>query len=141
MSDPNSDLAKARPAGSRVIAMWILTGLAVVGFGGAGIAKIAGDEMLAEQFVRYGFPLWFMTLVGVGEVVGAVGLLVPRTATLAGLGLGGIAVGALVTHFVNDPIERAIPALVLLLLALGVAYVRLGAFAAVAARLAPRYER
>lgn len=121
--------------------MWILTGLTVIGFGGAGIAKLAGDEMLTEQFIRYGFPLWFMTLVGVGEVVGAVGLLFARTATLAGLGLGGIAVGALVTHFVNDPIGRAIPALVLLMLALGVAYLRLGNFAAAAAVVAPRHDR
>ena len=80
-----------------------------------------------------------MTVVGVGEVVGAVGLLIPRTATLAGLGLAGIAVGALANHFVNDPIGRAVPALVLFLLALGVAYLRLGPFAAAAARLAPRH--
>ena len=127
------------PGRARVIVGWILIGVTVVGFGGAGIAKLAGADMLEEQFVLYGFPLWFMTLVGVGEVVGAVGLLIPRTATLAGLGLAGIAVGALATHFVNDPIGRAVPALVLFLLALGVAYLRLGAFATAAARLAPRH--
>ena len=113
----------------------------MIGFGGAGIAKLAGDQSLAEIFTRFGLAPWFMTLVGAGEVAGALALLVRPIAMLGGLGLASIAFGAIIAHLANDPIQRGIPALILLALALLVAYLRTGDFVASASRFSPARVR
>jgi len=38
----------------------------------AGIAKLMGNEMLAEQFRNFGYPVWFFYLTGVLEVLAAI---------------------------------------------------------------------
>ena len=133
-----TELKSVSSGRGRARLVWVVTLLAVIAFGGAGIVKLAGDQSLAEQFTRFGLAPWFMTLVGAGEVIGALALLVRPIATLGGLGLAGIAFGAIIAHLVNDPIQRGIPALALLALALLVAYLRTGDFAATASRLSPR---
>jgi uncharacterized membrane protein YphA (DoxX/SURF4 family) len=108
------------------VLVWIMIIVCIIGFGGAGIAKVMGAEALAEEFTGWGLPLWFMTLVGVAEILGALGLLINGISTFSALGLAGIAAGALVTHAVNPPLQAGIPALALFVIALVVAYLRLG---------------
>ena len=70
--------------------------------------------------------LRFNFLTGAFEIVGAIGMLigiwVPMAALLAGLLLGGTMLAAALTLIVlaRDPFKKAIPALVLFVLSLGI---------------------
>ncbi len=132
-----SDVLTAPAARGRMIIIWIVTVLLLLGFGGAGLAKVMGAEPMVQPLASYGLPMWFITLLGVGEVVGAIGLLVRPVSSLAALGLATIAFGAIVNHAVNPPITMAIPAIILLVLSLAVAWLRGGDFATAATRLLP----
>ncbi len=132
-----SDVLTAPAARGRMIIIWIVTVLLLLGFGGAGLAKVMGAEPMVQPLASYGLPMWFITLLGVGEVVGAIGLLVRPVSSLAALGLAAIAFGAIVNHAVNPPITMAIPAIILLVLSLAVAWMRGGDFVAAATRFLP----
>ncbi len=132
-----SDGLMAPSRRKRTIIIWIETVPPFLFFGGAGLAKVMGAEPMVQNFASYGLPTWFITLLGVGEVVGAIGLLVRPVSSLAALGLAAIAFGAIVNHAVNPPITMAIPAIILLILSLAVAWMRGGDFATAAARLLP----
>jgi putative oxidoreductase len=71
-----------------------------------------------------GYPAWFMYLTGAVEVIGAVALAVPRTATLGALILGCTMIAAVATHLVNAEGAAAVPALVLLAMLTPVGYAR-----------------
>jgi uncharacterized membrane protein YphA (DoxX/SURF4 family) len=82
------------------IARHALTALRVllaVEFAGAGLMKLAGAEPMVI-FSDIGVSQWLRYVVGVLELAGAVGLLVPRLAGLAALGLAALMTGALVTQ-------------------------------------------
>jgi uncharacterized membrane protein YphA (DoxX/SURF4 family) len=53
------------------------------------------------MFTHWGYPAWFATLIGVLELTGAVGLLIPRITRYAILGLTVIMLGAAYTHLAN----------------------------------------
>ncbi len=132
-----SDELTAPSGRRRMIIIWIVTVLLLLGFGGAGLTKVMGAEGMLQSLASYGLPTWFITLLGVGEVVGAIGLLVRPVSSLAALGLAAIAFGAIVNHAVNPPFTTAIPAIILLVLSLAVAWMRGGDFVAAATRLLP----
>jgi uncharacterized membrane protein YphA (DoxX/SURF4 family) len=120
-----SDLSSATPSRGRTIIVWILTIITAAVFAMAGFSKISGAEQMVTAFTAFGFPTWFMTLVGIAEVVGAIALLLPPIASLAGLGLMGVAGGAFITHMASgDSIGMAIPSIVVLVLAAIVTWLR-----------------
>jgi putative oxidoreductase len=89
---------RSRP---RRVARYALTALRIllaVEFAGAGLMKLAGVEAMVELFADIGVGQWFRYVVGLLELAGAVGLLVPRLTGAAALGLSGLMVGALVTN-------------------------------------------
>lgn len=109
---------------AKTVGLWILTVLLAFAFLGAGGSKLAGGAPHAENFVRWGFPLWFMYVTGAIEVVAALLLLVPRTATLgAGLYVGTM-VGAVLTHLKAGETGHIVGPLVLLGLAVVVGLAR-----------------
>jgi uncharacterized membrane protein YphA (DoxX/SURF4 family) len=91
---------------------WLLA----ISFIAGGIAKFLPGETFAgapysQRFADWGYPSWFRFVVGSGEIVGAVLLLVPRRRFLGAALLGLILVGAIVTHIVNqDPLGEAVMA-------------------------------
>jgi uncharacterized membrane protein YphA (DoxX/SURF4 family) len=106
------------------IAVWVLSGLLACAFIAAGGFKLAGAQAMVEHFRTWGYPDWFLFVVGAVEVTGAVLLLVPRAAFVGAGMLEVIMVGAIVTHLRHDPPSQALPALVLLLLLVLVGYAR-----------------
>jgi len=102
-----------------------VTGLLSLAFLAAGSFKLSGAEEMVTNFNHYGLPIWFMYFVGAAEVAGAIGLWL-RVAPvngwplrlLATLGLSVMMGGATVTHLINDPVEKAVPAMVLMALTL-----------------------
>ncbi|HDX9628844.1 TPA: DoxX family protein [Bacillus cereus] len=87
--------------------------------------KIISGKM-ADEFKRFGLPSFFNFLTGAFEIVGAIGMLIgiwfPMAALWAGLLLGGTMLAAALTLIVlaKDPFKKAIPALVLFVLSLGI---------------------
>lgn len=123
-------------------ALWAVQALAAVAFLGAGMTK--ATKPLAELAVSMAWvPRFLATAVraiGVAEVLGALGLVLPtalrrrpRLTPAAAVGLLAWMLGAVGTHFALGELSRALPALVLVFMVAFVAWGR-GDKAAVAPR-------
>lgn len=82
----------------------------------------AGAGNMADEFAVYGLPKWFMYLVGAGKIFIATlmiaGFWVPVVIYPASALLALLMIGAVTMHAkVNDPFIRAVPALLMLAMA------------------------
>jgi putative oxidoreductase len=82
---------------AREILLWAVTVLIALGIGLVGVAKFLQPDHWRQLFTGWGYPGWFSSVVGVIEVVGAVGLLVPRLASYGAILLGVVMLAALLT--------------------------------------------
>lgn len=78
------------------IVSWVFAVLLAVLFVLAGAGKLGGGA--TEMFAKWGYPAWFAIFIGVAEVAGAIGLLIPKLTRLAILGLTLVMIGAAYTH-------------------------------------------
>jgi putative oxidoreductase len=85
---------------SRTIIGWVLAILLALGFFAAAAGKLRG--VAAPRFEHWGYPAWFATFIGVLELAGGIGLLIPQTTRYAVLGLTAIMFGAAYTHLANN---------------------------------------
>ena len=107
------------PMDRRKTGLWIVTGLVALTFLATGAGKLAAIPPSPENFTRWNLSMNFMRLVGAAEIAGGLGLLVPRLAPLAALGLGAILVGALRTGIVfHETLHVLLPSVLLVLLAI-----------------------
>lgn len=88
-----------------------------------GGAKLIGLPTMQQTFEHFVFPEHFVLVIGVLEIAGAIGLLLPGLVFKAALGLCGIMIGAIVTHVAYDPIHLAFRALIVLVLLTGIAWI------------------
>ncbi len=86
----------------------ILTGVLALTFAAAGMAKLLGLQIEIELFTKWGYSDEFRLFIGAAEVMGAIGLFLPRLALLATGGLGIIMAGAVYTHLRNAETAQAI---------------------------------
>jgi hypothetical protein len=121
------------------IALWIIAGLLAVGFlffGGTKLVRSREDLIAAGMgFVEY-FPLGAVRAIGALEVLAAIGLILPAVlgiapilVPLAATGLALLMAGAIIVHLRDGEVKGAVPAAVLLLLAVVVAWGRFGPYA------------
>ena len=111
-----------------VIGLWIVTVLLGVMMAGSGFEKLRHEKWV-ELFAGWGYPDNFVYVVGVVELLGGLALLVPRTATYAGLALAAVMIGATTTQIGDGAGTGTIGFhIVLILLYLLVAFVRRPAF-------------
>ncbi len=110
----------------KAVALWALTVLMAAVFLVAGGTKLSGLPAQTSNFVRWGYPGWFMYVVGLMEAAGAILLLVPRLAGFAVLLLGGVMIGATATHLIHGETNAAPVPLTLLALVLVIGYARRG---------------
>ena len=116
------------------IVLWILQVLLALLFLFAGVTKLV---LSAETLTQMGspnqivMPIWFIRFIGVVEVLGALGLILPGVfktrqylTSLAAVGLAIIMVGAVAVTIMGDGVFMAITPFVTLLLLLFVAYAR-----------------
>ncbi|WP_046243429.1 DoxX family protein [Hymenobacter terrenus] len=102
----------------RNIIAWILQALLAAAFIMSGFNKLSHGPDTAKMFGSMGLPGWFAYFIGGAELLGGIGLLIPRTVRPAALGLIIIMIGAAVLHATKIPggIAKGVPALVLLAL-------------------------
>lgn len=105
------------------IATLVLSGLLALLYVAAGVPKVVGVESAVTGFENFGYPTWFRLLIGVIEIGGGIGLLMPRVAFYAAGALGVVMIGAAYTITVHGEPGVAIPIVCLVLLAI-VAYLR-----------------
>ncbi|MDO3703271.1 DoxX family protein [Micromonospora sp. C28SCA-DRY-2] len=112
------------PASRRsvAVALWVAQAVLALQLAAGGVLKLIGDAAMVDLFAEIGAGQWFRYAVGLVELAGAVGLLIPRLCGLAALGVTALLVGATVTN-VALGVAPWLP-LVLLLVAAAVAYAR-----------------
>ncbi len=104
---------------TRNIITWILQILLAVAFIASGGNKLLHLADTVKGFGGMGFPSWFAYLIAGAEVLGGIGLLVPRFTRLAAAGLLLIMIGAAYVHATKIPgglLPNGFPALGLLVL-------------------------
>lgn len=112
-------------AKTRNTIVWVVSGLLAVAYVLAGATKVIIDpDTAAQQFESFGLPAPMAMFIGLCEMAGGVGLLIPRLAGLAASGLVIIMLGAVYSHVTHTPIAEALPALILGSLCAFVAYSR-----------------
>lgn len=82
------------------IISWVLVVLLALGFLLASLGKLTGAQ--TSMFEKWGYPAWFAVFIGIAELLGAIGLLIPRLTKFAILGLTSIMIGAAYTHVANN---------------------------------------
>ena len=106
------------------IAVWSLTIVLALLFLAAGAFKLTGAQEAIDNFHRWGYPDWFRVVTGVIEVVGAIGLLVPKASWVAAAGLSATMLGAIATHLHSGEATKAPLPLALLVLLVVVGWAR-----------------
>jgi hypothetical protein len=117
------------------IVMWVATGLLAVAFVGAGLLKLTQPtQRLAESGLAWveQFSPMTVRLIGVAELAGAIGLVLPPLvgiadvlSPIAAVCLGVTMLAAIVVHLRRREFRALIPALILMVLAAFVAIGRL----------------
>lgn len=103
---------------SQSVSVRILVIVLALAFAGAGIAKLLSAPMMVAEFTLFGYPQWFLYVVGALEVLGAIFFLVPRLRAVATGIVLCIMVGAIFSHVTHGQFGMAIGPLILLVLAL-----------------------
>jgi putative oxidoreductase len=103
---------------ARNITAWVLQVLLGLAFIFAGVNKFADLPGTARMFGSLGLPSVLAYVVAGAEVLGGLGLLLPRFTRPAALGLIVIMVGAVLMHATKIPggLANGVPALVMLVL-------------------------
>jgi putative oxidoreductase len=116
-----------------LVALWLTQIVLAAMFTFAGGLKLTGAPELVALFDAIGIGQWFRYVTGSIEVVSAVALLVPASAAFGALLLIPTMIGAVVTHlFIVG--GSAVPATVLLIGSLAIAWARRDQLASVLSR-------
>jgi uncharacterized membrane protein YphA (DoxX/SURF4 family) len=85
---------------------WTLTIFLAVVFLFAGGVKLIGSPAMIQEFAHIGIGQWFRYFTGVWEILGAIGILIPKYQFWATLELAVVMVGA---TFTNIAILHVLP--------------------------------
>ena len=101
--------------GLRKIAVWAGAIFLAVAFVAVGASKLGGASAMrwTERVAGWGYPANAQYFIGVLEILGGIGVLIPRWRLTASLTLAALMLGALCTHLVHAEFPRVIPPLVL----------------------------
>jgi uncharacterized membrane protein len=91
---PAPTRARGQLSGKLNVTAWVLQVLGAALFIYAGLAKLSGDPMQVEGFQAMGLGIAGMYIIGVLEIAGGVGLLLPGVSGFAATCLVGLMVGA-----------------------------------------------
>jgi putative oxidoreductase len=100
------------------VGLWILQIAGAAMFFMAGIPKLIGDEQMAQVFETIGLGQWFRYATGLIEIVSAILLLTPGLAGLGAIILVPTMIGAILTHLFIIGGSPAIPAGLLIAMAI-----------------------
>jgi uncharacterized membrane protein YphA (DoxX/SURF4 family) len=103
--------------GADAVVIWILSVLLATAFATTGISKLIGSEPIGLQAAAMrGFPTWIRMVVGVVEIVGAIGLLIAPVASVAAALLALLMIPATITQWISGEPGVLMPVVLLVLL-------------------------
>jgi putative oxidoreductase len=102
----------------KLVVLWIVSILMAVVMVGPGIQKFTSPTW-ERMFRAWGYPDNFYLLIGAMQVIGGIGLLIPKTASASGLVLSVVMIGAAITQRMsggrNGVVEFVFAALLLVI--------------------------
>ena len=102
------------------ILYWIFTLWMSLGMVSSAIVQLIQMKEEVEMITHLGYPLYFMTIIGVWKILGVIVLLIPGFLLLKEWAYAGfffVMTGAALSHiFVGDPFGQTFPSLLLLTL-------------------------
>lgn len=124
-----SSTSKSTPGQKSAVSLWVIQGLLALLFLFAGGAKLVMPiEVMTKQLA---LPGWFFRFIGVAEIFGAIGLILPGLlrirlglTPLAAAGLLIIMIGATVVNLITGQVAAAVITVVVGILLAFVAYTR-----------------
>ena len=102
------------------IIYWIATGWLALGMLSTGIVQLLKVEEEVAMMTRLGYPVYFLTIIGVWKILGVIAILVPKFPLLKEWAYAGFFIamtGAIISHLImrNEAKELFGPALLLIL--------------------------
>ena len=96
-------------------AVWTCAVFLAVAFTLVGVSKLGGPSAVrwAERLDNWGYPANAQYVIGGLEILGGLGVLIPRWRRAAAAILIALMIGALCTHAVHGEVPRLVPPLVL----------------------------
>jgi uncharacterized membrane protein len=102
------------------IIYWVATGFLTFGMSGNGLAQLFHTKGFVDIIVHLGYPVYFLTILGIWKILGVVALLIPKFTLLKEWAYAGFFFamsGAAFSHIASgDSIYKIAPSLVLLIL-------------------------
>lgn len=103
---------------ARLVAYWITAALTAFVFLSGGLVDLARPDFAVEGMTHLGYPVYFMTILGVWKILGGIAILIPRTPMLKEWAYAGMffdLTGAAASHAsVGDPAAKIATPLVIL---------------------------
>ncbi|MBO0936352.1 DoxX family protein [Fibrella sp. HMF5335] len=97
---------------------WVATGLLAVGMVAQGVAQVVHTAGYAAIMTHLGYPLYFLTIIGTGKLLGTVAILLPGFQLLKEWAYAGfffVMSGAATSHLATgESVTAVLPSLVLL---------------------------
>lgn len=83
------------------IIYWVATALLALGMLGSGLQQIFRTKQMVDLITPLGYPLYFLSIIGVWKILGVIAILIPRFKLLKEWAYAGFfftMTGALVSH-------------------------------------------
>jgi hypothetical protein len=98
--------------------IWLSLGMTVVGAGQ--FLKMNAGQGGVDMITHLGYPVYFLTIIGIWKILGVIAILIPKTPLLKEWAYAGfffVMSGAMFSHIAaGDPLGTLFPALLLLTL-------------------------
>jgi|SRR5687768_17002668 len=102
------------------IIYWISTIWLAVAMLASGVQQLLQMKSFVDIVVPLGYPLYFLTILGVWKILGVIAILVPRFALLKEWAYAGfffVMSGAIFSHLASgEPLNNLIPPVILLIM-------------------------
>jgi hypothetical protein len=102
------------------IAYWVATLWLALGMVSTGLVQLIKQKDEVEAITKLGYPLYFLTILGVWKMLGVIAVLVPRFPLVKEWAYAGFFFamsGAIISHLAaGEPVTKIFPALLLLVL-------------------------
>ncbi len=102
------------------VVYWIATAWLALGMLSSGLVQILHVKTEVDFISHLGYPVYFLTLLGIWKLLGVIAILVPRFVLVKEWAYAGFFFamsGALFSHIASgDPVKEMLPALLLLIL-------------------------
>ncbi|MGE0589476.1 MAG: DoxX family protein [Cyclobacteriaceae bacterium] len=88
-------------ASVRGVLLWLSCTYLAYMFVKNGIIKFDPEGFWGPTFLRWGFPVWFLYLVGFLETAGGILILIPKARFFGAMTISAVMFGALITRFIH----------------------------------------